>query len=276
MDTRDRERLGEADERAFERMLLDSAAADRVAPEAMAHAWSQLARASVGVGVATGAAEVHGGRSGWLHSAAVKGWIVGAVCGSAITAAWLVGVAGMRPVTSVSPRSVPERTQPASTSSESAVPVPGPLIEAARSAAPAVVPAEQRHKRRRVAQLKPSASSPGPAPATSALEHAAAEPATAERAELGPALAAEVAALDAVRGAISGRMYLRALRLVDDYHQAFPAGQLAPDADALRIEAHAARGDRSAAERHAAAFLARYPNTPHAARIAALLAHDAR
>jgi outer membrane protein assembly factor BamD (BamD/ComL family) len=83
-------------------------------------------------------------------------------------------------------------------------------------------------------------------------------------------LAAEIVALDAVQAAVTDRDFPQAVRLVDDYRREFPRGQLAPDADALAIEALAALGNRAELELRAARFLSRYPKDPHRARVAAL------
>lgn len=86
-------------------------------------------------------------------------------------------------------------------------------------------------------------------------------------------LDAEVAALDAVRTAISAAAFQRALRLIEQYRQEFPAGELARDADIFEIETLAAQGERGEATRQADRFLAHYPNDPHLARLRGLIGH---
>jgi outer membrane protein assembly factor BamD (BamD/ComL family) len=88
-------------------------------------------------------------------------------------------------------------------------------------------------------------------------------------------LAAEVALLDAVRAKIAAAAYDEALRGVEQFHRSFPAGELAPDADVLALEALAQKGDHSELDRRAARFLARYPADPHAARVRGLTEHAA-
>jgi hypothetical protein len=272
MDTRDRERPGERDERSFERLLLESASVDQVSDAAVQRAWSEFARASIGMAPRVVAAR---GRGEWLQSAAVKGWIVGVLCGGAITAAWLgeapasshiAAHAASVTLSAAPPRGVAQRDAVARGLGDTApsprgdAVTPAPVVQA-RAASP------------RAAHVKHAAPTVPGERAVPASEQSAAEQTATAR---GAALAAEVAALDAVRSAIAGRTYLRALRMIDDYHRAFPAGQLAPDAEALAIEAFAAEGDRAAAEQRATQFLERYPNTPHAARIAALLERSSR
>lgn len=84
-------------------------------------------------------------------------------------------------------------------------------------------------------------------------------------------LAAEVARIGDARAALSGGDPDRAVRLVEDYHRAFPAGVLAPDADVVALEAWAAKDDRVETAQRAARFLTRYPDDPHAAWVRALL-----
>lgn len=89
-----------------------------------------------------------------------------------------------------------------------------------------------------------------------------------------PPLAQEVARLDTARTAIAMGDYDEAIRLVESYHRAFPAGLLAPDADVIAIEAAAAKHDDAETARRAALFLSRYPGDPHTAWVQRL-AHAA-
>jgi hypothetical protein len=84
-------------------------------------------------------------------------------------------------------------------------------------------------------------------------------------------LAAEVAALDAVQGAIRAGSFQRAVGLIEQYRLEFPRGQLTRDADALAIDAFHAAGDEHALAREVERFLSRHASDPHAARIRALL-----
>jgi TolA-binding protein len=114
--------------------------------------------------------------------------------------------------------------------------------------------------------------------APTAEEPDAAEEQTARGAGPGPAapsasargragIAAEIALLDAARTAQRSGSHARALSLLDQYATEFPAGGLAAEAEVLRIDVLAARGDRAIAAERARRFLQRHPNSPHAERL---------
>lgn len=89
-------------------------------------------------------------------------------------------------------------------------------------------------------------------------------------------LADEVVAIDAARAVLARGDARAALRALDGYDKTFPRGTLAPEAEALRIEALAASGDRAGAAARANAFLSAHPSSPLAARVRrALVAPDA-
>jgi len=88
-------------------------------------------------------------------------------------------------------------------------------------------------------------------------------------------LAIEVARIETARTTAALGDYDEAVRLVDRYHQEFPRGTLAPDADVVALEATAAQHDAAETARRAALFLARYPNDPHSARVRWLASHAA-
>jgi hypothetical protein len=235
---------------SFERLLLRSASADPLPHAATREAWARFASASSGVALVASAAP---DPAGLLHAARRSSltWLaVGALGGSAITAAWLgtrhattvARVAPSSQVIAIAPRSPP-------------------------SAQGSVAPARESDAKKRLETgqrrpLPPKQPQTAPRPAANQQSTAASDASS---------LAAEVSALDAVKRAITARDFPRALRLVAEYHRAFPHGQLAPDADALAIEALEASGDRSELSTRAARFLRQYPNDPHAARIAAFI-----
>jgi TolA-binding protein len=97
--------------------------------------------------------------------------------------------------------------------------------------------------------------------------------ATNRRVANGSILAAEVSRIDAARSASTGGANDEAIRLIERYHQDFPKGALAPDADVVALEAVAAKGDKAEITRRAALFLSRYPADPHAARVKWLATH---
>jgi outer membrane protein assembly factor BamD (BamD/ComL family) len=90
-------------------------------------------------------------------------------------------------------------------------------------------------------------------------------------------LAEEVAALDRVRR-LAAADPEQALRLLDEYDQRFPGGDLAPEALVLRIEALVRGGERARAETLARSFLSNHPRSPHAKRIRTIVgwSDDAR
>ncbi len=87
-----------------------------------------------------------------------------------------------------------------------------------------------------------------------------------------PPLAPELRALERVHALLASGRPDTALSEIDDYQKAFPNGVMQQESEALRIDAlaRAGRHEESAARAHA--FLAAYPESPHAARIRALLA----
>jgi TolA-binding protein len=87
-----------------------------------------------------------------------------------------------------------------------------------------------------------------------------------------PALGEQVSAIDRARRTLGDGDAAGALRELDDYESRFPRGALGEEAEALRVEALLAEGDRAAAAKVGARFLAAHPASPHAARVRALLA----
>jgi len=86
------------------------------------------------------------------------------------------------------------------------------------------------------------------------------------------ALGEQVSALDSARRALAAGDAPAAVGALDDYAVRFPDGALVEEAEALRVQALLAAGDRAAATRAGDRFLAAHPNSPHAARVRALLA----
>ena len=272
---------------AFERSLLDSAHTDAPSDAATQAAWARFAATAVGTAASTAAV-----RQGMLveavRSSALKWLLLGALGGSAVTAAWMHGVqtadrpslAQVEPSPTVAPRTAAQRELPprevAVPAGDSAGALP-PLIEVTDMAVsdgssalglanPATAPVRNRRALEHVPVLAAPRSrahlSTTQAPPRAALEQSSTPTST---------LDAEVAALDDVRAAISAAAYHRALRLIEQYRQDFPAGELARDADVFEIETLTAQGDRGEATRQADRFLARYPNDPHLARLRGLV-----
>jgi hypothetical protein len=93
----------------------------------------------------------------------------------------------------------------------------------------------------------------------------------AEAAALAPGgvLADQLAVLDAARGALVDGNPQRALALLDAYARAYPSGQLALEAEVLRIDALAKSGRTALARSRAQAFLRQHPGSVLSARLRA-------
>jgi outer membrane protein assembly factor BamD (BamD/ComL family) len=85
------------------------------------------------------------------------------------------------------------------------------------------------------------------------------------------ALAAELGALDAARSRLDAGDASGALSRLDDYTRSYPRGRLALEAEVLRIDALSRSGQRAVAEKRAATFLRRHPNSVLASRVRAYL-----
>lgn len=84
-------------------------------------------------------------------------------------------------------------------------------------------------------------------------------------------LDAEVRLLDGARAAHAAAKYDRALVLVKRYQARFASGMLREEADALEVRALTDAGRTADARRAAKAFVARYPESSHAAGFGTLL-----
>jgi len=108
----------------------------------------------------------------------------------------------------------------------------------------------------------------GPAPPT-----ASAPPAEGPAGEGTGALRDEIALIDGARAALAAGSSSQALSLLERYRARHPHGMLLPEALALRIEAIDRAGDHARARVLASAFLAQYPHSPLARRVAHIAAH---
>jgi hypothetical protein len=86
-----------------------------------------------------------------------------------------------------------------------------------------------------------------------------------------PPLADEIAQLEVALAAVRHHDPQSALAALDAYDAKFPAGRLAPEALAARVEATLAAGDRAHARELAAHFLDAHPTSPLARRVRALV-----
>jgi hypothetical protein len=85
------------------------------------------------------------------------------------------------------------------------------------------------------------------------------------------ALGEQVLEVDRARRSLAGGDPADALRRIDAYEARFARGALRDEAEVLRVEALLGAGDRAAATRAADRFLAAHPDSPHAARVRALI-----
>ena len=267
----------------FERSLLESARKD-APPHSAQDAWARFAGAlSLVVPGSTGAvrgtpvsaeataagnvAKSVGTRA--AHGAAMKWLLLGSLGGSAVTAAVMVQ---HRDGTPDSPKPVLYQEPPAPTkpavSARSPLPVPFPPDEltassAPRMASPVVWSRHPGHGRDRSIQHQLHLGRLIQAASSGDSKDEATNPLVVDSSTL----AAEVSRIDAARTANSEADYDEAIRLIERYHQDFPKGALAPDADVVALEAVAAKGERAEVRRRAVLFLSRYPGDPHAARV---------
>ena len=233
----------------FERSLLDSARADPV-PQNVQIAWANFAgalgSAASHVEAGSGLRTIdHSGQNVGLSQGVRAGsgkaaaWLVlGAMGGSALTAALLLGRAGGTPVVGTpKPAQLSlsaSAANPGNSASELVAKVPTPVVAQSDVAK---VPSRR--------QFAPQSKPTKPAAANS-LE----EPSTSISTQEPPsALAAEVRQLDSARAAYRNGAFNEAIRLVESYHREFPNGVLSPDADVVAIEAFVGKKDGAAAAR---------------------------
>lgn len=229
---------------AFERRLLESARED-AHPRDVEQAWTRFAGSLGAVlgdqgGAAgdlpVGASQI-GARAG--RATAAKWILVGAIAGTSVTGALLLGRGP-----AADQRSAIERVAPAQATGRPD-PGPPPVLE------PPSVKETPRASKHRLGH----GVGPAPRPAASST------------------LADQVSRIDTARLAIASGDCDEAMRLIARYHDDFPGGALAPDADVVALEAAAAKHDRAEVTRRAASFLDRYPNDPHTAGVQRLAEH---
>jgi hypothetical protein len=236
---------GWPEETTFARRLLASARAD-AAPHDVTEAWTRFT-ARVGSLVPDPVSDLGGPRAHVAafanraaRRAAVKWLLLGALGGGGLTAGLMVE---RRPPAPERP-AVESPAPPAAQAGDTVFP---PATSEDRPPAK-TVPRAAAHRLARVG---------GPS-------RRAVEPST---------LAAEVSRIDIARIAIASGDFDGAIRLIERYHDDFPEGALAPDAEVVALEAVVGKNDRAEVGQRARGFLARYPNDPHAARVRWLAQH---
>jgi hypothetical protein len=222
----------------LERTLLQAARNERPSPELSARMAAGLG-ISVGAALTTAAAPAAAAAPAVAAAtktatlSAVSGWVSAGVLAVAVTA----GVAGVR--MSHVPAPAPSAVAPAAT-----LQIAPPVADPPRAQPVVAVPGPRSEKIRR----RPSAPAVAPAPASDLRD--------------------QIALIDAARGAVKVGASDRALVLLRRYDASYPGGAFEPEALALRVEA------LDQASRHAEArtlgrdFLARYPRSPLADRVA--------
>ncbi len=198
--------------------------------------WSRL-EASL-VGIAAGLVGHSLARTAAGRALAAKSMAVGVLLGCAATYAFL------RPRSAPIPRAAPTLSAPSTSVSATTV----ASVAAPANVTPTIVSA--------VTSAASTVTALASAPASAA----------------GPSLAAEIAAIDEARAALVAGAPDDALARVTRYRRDHPHGVLAPEATVVAIEAYAAKGDHAKTLAEAAAFLARHPHAPQAARVKALRA----
>ena len=234
---------------AFERRLLESARED-AEPRNVEAAWARLAGGLATVlpdpGGAPAGLPMHVAASGTRTATAAKWILVGALVGSGVTGALLMGHH----------------------------PSPALLAAPEQSAPPAALAGHGARPAEPVHPVYPILARPAPTEAPRAAKHRLTQGGASTRREETPStLAAQVSRIDTARVALASGDYDDAMRLIERYHDDFPDGALAPDADVVGLEAAAAKYDWAEVAHRAKSFLERYPNDPHTARVEWLAHH---
>jgi hypothetical protein len=111
----------------------------------------------------------------------------------------------------------------------------------------------------------PAASAPPEAPSATEPAPSVAATTTATAAARPPAAASDFSAerslLERARSALARSDGTAAMAAIDEHQRRFPSGSLAEEREALAVRALLASGKRAEAERRAAAFGKRYPNS---------------
>jgi hypothetical protein len=245
---------------ALERRVLDAARKEQPSAELSARMASGLGLSAAALSRA-GALEPVGSPTGQEVVAASKGapfwgtwvpWVSGAVV--VVTAVGAV-VATRPSAAPPTPHELPAlpRQGPSEAPADPAVVLP--VNEAAS--------APKSEARESIVQEAASARK-----VSSQSEKAAALPAVRPASATSLDLRAEIALIDAARGAMQSGAHGRALGLLNDYEMRYPKGSFRPEAMVLRIEALAKMGQQTEASRLAQRFVAKHVGSPLAERVA--------
>jgi hypothetical protein len=230
--TSDPKRLTVVGATDLERTLLQAARNERPSPEL-------TARMAAGLGISVGAALTTAAAPAAAAKATASvwtGWVSAGVLAAAVTA----GVVGVRMVRAPAP--APVKPAAAQVAAPAIAP---PVAEAPRAPSALAVPGTRVEKVRRRAAV---AATPAVAPASDLRD--------------------QIALIDAARAAVKAGSSERALVLLRRYDASYPGGAFEPESLALRIEALDQDGRHAEARTLGRDFLARYPRSPVADRVA--------
>jgi hypothetical protein len=239
---------------ALERRLLESAHADAMPAASL----ERLARALSVPNVApagSGATPSRLARQGLLTKLGAFG-LVGAMAGAAALR-WL-GNASDPPERSAPAEIAPAETAPAETKAPAA-----PLVEA-----PDPRGRETSHAPARASAVAATARRPRPARAST---HPAAPSEARSDVPEAHGLRAELSAVESVQRTLRAGQFSEAERGLAAYWRRFPNGELVLEAELLRVDLDAARGDLERARAHARKLLARPGAARYRARLEALM-----
>jgi hypothetical protein len=235
--------------------LFEHARRDGFTPSETERLWQNVVTAGTGGGDA-GPEMSGGGMRGWGSGAALKATAVLAVAAGLLAAAFAL----KRP-SPHEPIAVPSAPAPTATGVEAPRGTDGPPVVSWED-----LPRAQRPTQSEAKPPAPKGRGAPPSP----------EPAV----ETGPAAPAAPPA--AASSPSEGALLLRArqelvsdpgsaLELTDEAGRRFPEGPLSPEREVLAIEALARLGRLPSARARFSAFRARYPQSPHLARLESLL-----
>jgi hypothetical protein len=244
------------DDLAFERLLLAAGRAEALPQEQTEVALLRFAAglsALQGVVGSTGSGEpaISGSTGSWARLVTAAKWVgLGIIAGGGAIFGWLQHetrsveerAPAAAPIADVQPK-VTSLMPPASPEKESPVP-------------PSVPPQGGSARAEHVARAPSVSGQPLP---------------SAAAARSGLDLAAEVAALDGIRTALSIGAWRDAEKQTQAYRRAFPRGALRSEAEVLAIEGLMAQGRRQAAITAGERFISSHPRDPQVSRVRALI-----
>ena len=243
-----------------ERELIFAARAAGMSPEERTRIWTAVAAGCVVGGAAVTSAAV-GAKAGLLATLAstLASWK-----SAAVLLIMVGGTVATYALTRPAPRPDKTAEPPSVVRPVIAPPSTHPSTEGSGPAPAAAVPATP------VPALPRSVFGPRPnKPPPAGIVNNPPRPAENSLAADSSRLAEESRVIIEARRALHAGDFTTALRLLDAAAAGFPSSTLAQEREALAIQALSRSGQREAAARRASAFLAKYPESPHAADLKA-------